>query len=61
MPATRQAESVWTRFKAGRDGQLWYQRALVDAYRANPEHDPRLVDELDRTVTAVRALAGGLP
>jgi len=53
-----EAMTVWRRFKAGRDGQIWYQRALVDAFRANPEHDPRLIDELDRTVTAVRALAG---
>ena len=56
-----EATAVWSRFKAGRAGQLWYQRALVDAYRANPEHDPRLIEELDRTVAAVRALAGGRP
>jgi GTP pyrophosphokinase len=51
------AATVWERFKAGRDGQLWYYRALVDAYRANPAHDPRLIDELERTVAAIEALA----
>jgi len=51
------AAAVWDRFKAGRDGQLWYYRALVDAFRANPEHEPRLIDELARTVAAIEDLA----
>jgi len=51
------ATRVWARFKAGRDGQRWYYRALVDAFRVNPAHDPRLVDELDRIVTAIETLA----
>jgi hypothetical protein len=35
---------------------VWY-RALVEAFRANPAHEQRLIDELDRTVTAIEALA----
>lgn len=42
--------SVWDRFNPESD-QLWYYRSLVDAYRANLEHDPSLIAELDRTVT----------
>lgn len=44
-------EEVWTRFRGGKEGTLWYYRALVDAYEshgANP-----LVDELDRVVTVI--------
>jgi GTP pyrophosphokinase len=52
------ATAVWDRFKGGRDGQLWYLRTLVATFRANPEHDPRLVEELDRTVMAISDLAG---
>ncbi len=42
-------EEVWSRFRGGRGGTLWYYRALVDAFRqagANP-----LLGELDRAVT----------
>jgi len=48
---------LWSRFKAGRDGQLWYFRSLVTAFRANPAHNPHLIDELDRTVTEMERLA----
>ena len=41
----------------GRDGSLWYYRALVDAFRANPAHPSQLVDELERTVTEMETLA----
>ena len=27
-------EALWDRFRGGRDGTLWYYRALVDAFRA---------------------------
>jgi hypothetical protein len=49
---------TWERFNGGRDGSLWYYRALVDAFRANPAHLPDLVAELDRTVGEMEALAG---
>jgi GTP pyrophosphokinase len=48
---------LWSRFKGGRDGQLWYLRTLVSTFRANPDHEPRLIDELERTVEAIEALA----
>jgi len=55
-PATATG-AVWGRFKGGRDGQRWYLRTLVATFRANPAHDLRLVDELDRTVTAIEEVA----
>ena len=51
-------ESVWSRFNAGREGQLWYYRLLVDAFRANAEHQPALIEELARTVMAIEREAG---
>jgi GTP pyrophosphokinase len=55
-----EGEAIWTRFNAGRNGQVWYYRALVAAFRSNPEHPRPLVDELDRTVTEIEQLAGRL-
>ena len=52
-----QGPAVWDRFTAGREGSLWYYRALVDAFRANPAHRPPLVEELERTVTEMENLA----
>jgi GTP pyrophosphokinase len=47
-------DRLWDRFTGGRDGTLWYYRALVDAYR---ESGPsRLVDELDLVVTELERL-----
>lgn len=54
----RHGAATWDRFTGGRDGSLWYHRALVDAFRANPAHPAALVDELDRTVTEMETLAG---
>ncbi len=48
--------AVWDRFNTGRE-QFWYYRSLVTAFRSNPEHDPALIDELDRTVTKMERLA----
>ena len=53
----RHGESTWERFNGGREGSLWYYRALVDAFRANPDHTADLVDELDRVVTEMEDLA----
>lgn len=47
---------VWDRFNAGKEGSLWYYRALVAAYRKG-DTPLRLVDELDRTVTEIERLA----
>jgi hypothetical protein len=49
-------DAVWARFTAPRDESLWYYRALVGAFRANPAHHPALVEELDRTVTEMEGL-----
>ncbi|MEP6468691.1 MAG: HD domain-containing protein [Chloroflexota bacterium] len=57
----RHGQATWDRFTGGRDGSLWYYRALVGAFRANPAHDEALVDELDRAVTEMEKLAGGAP
>ncbi len=48
-------EAVWDRFNGGRDGTLWYYRALVEAYRA--AGSTALVEELDRVVTEIERLA----
>ena len=48
-------EAVWERFNGGREGTLWYYRALVTAFRA-VEITP-LVEELDRTVTELERVA----
>jgi (p)ppGpp synthase/HD superfamily hydrolase len=51
-----EGDSVWSRFTGGRDGSLWYYRALVETFRARGQFTS-LVDELDRTVTALERLA----
>jgi (p)ppGpp synthase/HD superfamily hydrolase len=53
----RHGASTWVRFTGGREGSLWYYRALVGAFRDNPAHDSALVEELDRAVTEMEALA----
>ena len=50
-------EDVWDRFTGGKDGTLWYYRALVDAYNT-AGNDP-LVTELDGVVGEIEALADG--
>lgn len=53
----RVGPAVFDRFTGGRDGTLWYYRALCDAFRGNPAHDPALVDELERVVSEMERLA----
>ncbi len=48
-------DELWDRFRGGKQGTLWYYRALVSAFReagSNP-----LVEELDRVVTELERLA----
>jgi (p)ppGpp synthase/HD superfamily hydrolase len=48
-------DELWDRFTGGKEGTLWYYRALVEAYAAagaNP-----VVEELDRVVRELEALA----
>lgn len=48
-------DEVWLRFNSGKEGALWYYRALVNAFR---EHEPNeLIEELDRVVTEMETLA----
>jgi (p)ppGpp synthase/HD superfamily hydrolase len=49
-------EALWGRFTGGREGTLWYYRALADAFR-EIESTP-LTGELDRTVRELEQLAG---
>lgn len=48
-------EQVWERFRGGREGSLWYYRALVETFR---ERWPSaLTEELARTVEELERLA----
>lgn len=50
-----EGDAVFCRFQGGKQGTLWYYRALVEVFRkaaATP-----LVDELDRVVTELESLA----
>jgi (p)ppGpp synthase/HD superfamily hydrolase len=52
-------ESIFWRFKGGREGTLRYYRALVGAFR---EGEPvPFIDELDTAVTELEALAAAAP
>jgi (p)ppGpp synthase/HD superfamily hydrolase len=55
-------KAIWSRFTGGEDTPGYY-RALVTAFRAGAKEEAArmrgLIDELDRTVTAMEALAGG--
>jgi GTP pyrophosphokinase len=48
-------DSLWRRFSGGKDGTLWYYRALIQAFReagTNP-----LIEELGRVVTEIERQA----
>jgi (p)ppGpp synthase/HD superfamily hydrolase len=49
-------EDIWKHFRGGREGTLWYFRAVVDALRR--AGDSLLLDELDRTVSELEGLVG---
>ena len=49
-------DELWDRFTGGKDGTLWYYRALVVAYAKNSANP--VVEELDRVVREIEALAG---
>jgi (p)ppGpp synthase/HD superfamily hydrolase len=48
-------ERLWERFNGGRDGTLWYYRALVSVFRTVGSP---LADELDRVISELESLAG---
>jgi (p)ppGpp synthase/HD superfamily hydrolase len=51
----KEGDAVWSRFRGGKEGSLWYYRALVSAFR--PHGDSDLIDELDRVVSEIEKLA----
>jgi (p)ppGpp synthase/HD superfamily hydrolase len=55
MDHTRIGDRLWQRFRGGRDGTLWYYRAVADALR-QVEQTP-LVEELHRAVTELELAA----
>ncbi|MBE2222068.1 MAG: bifunctional (p)ppGpp synthetase/guanosine-3',5'-bis(diphosphate) 3'-pyrophosphohydrolase [Anaerolineae bacterium] len=50
-------EALWSRFRGGKEGTLWYYRSLVNAFLENPESPPYLAAELERTITEIERLA----
>lgn len=52
-------EALWPRFTAGKEGTLWYYRALLTAFK--PRAEGRLWHELERTVADIEKLAGPPP
>ena len=53
----RVGEALWPRFSRPKEDTLWYYRELIAVFRANAAHPVDLVDEFDRTVAAMEALA----
>lgn len=47
----RHGPSVWERFNAPREEQLWYYRELLGIFRKRLTDRPVLVDELERAIT----------
>lgn len=50
-------DEVWKRFSGGKEGSLWYYRALAEAFKS--PRIQKLVAELDRVVTELESLANG--
>jgi (p)ppGpp synthase/HD superfamily hydrolase len=47
-------EDIWNRFAGGKEGSLWYYRAIADAFRQASDHP--LIDELDRAIGELERL-----
>jgi (p)ppGpp synthase/HD superfamily hydrolase len=52
-------EDLWSRFNGGREGTLWYYRALADAFAARPETPRTIVAELERVVGSLEQCTQG--
>ena len=50
-------EVLWSRFRGGKDGTLWYYRSLVALFRR--KRGDGLVEEFARVVTELEELSGG--
>jgi hypothetical protein len=55
----RHGDAVWDRFSGGKEGTLWYYRALVEAFRSHGVTP--LLEELDRVVREIERLASPGP
>lgn len=51
-------DALWSRFKGGREGTLWYYRSLVTAYEQAGAVPPALLAEIVDTVEALEAATG---
>ena len=56
MDYRQEGERLWTRFNGGKDGTLWYYRALVNAFGRSKRIRP-LIEEMDRILTDLESLA----
>jgi (p)ppGpp synthase/HD superfamily hydrolase len=52
----QEGDKVWGRFNGGKDGTLWYYRALVSGFGEGKRIRP-LVQELDRVVSKLEGVA----
>lgn len=52
----KEGESVWNRFKGGKEGTFWYYRAMVDAFKAAGSLND-IVEELDDVVEELEEVA----
>ncbi|MBO0695896.1 MAG: HD domain-containing protein [Verrucomicrobia bacterium] len=55
MDYREEGERLWSRFNAGKQGALWYYRALVNAFSG--KRIQHLVQELDRALTELELLS----
>jgi hypothetical protein len=55
MDYRKEGERLWSRFNGGKQGALWYYRALVSAFSG--KRIQLLVQELDRIVTQLELLS----
>jgi (p)ppGpp synthase/HD superfamily hydrolase len=56
MNYREEGEKLWSRFNGGKQGTLWYYRALVNAFDGAKRIQP-LVQEIDRVLTELESLA----
>jgi (p)ppGpp synthase/HD superfamily hydrolase len=49
-------EELWSRFRGGKQGTLWYYRALLDAYRQRPDAPTGPVRDLERILAELGVL-----
>src|SRR5207245_910980 len=57
MDYRKEGERLWSRFNGGKQGALWYYRALVNAFTGKSRELSGLVQELNRTLTQLEFLS----